>query len=400
MKKSLIALAALSAFGTAAQAQSSVQVYGLLDTSTGSTETRTVADGAAQTKTKTSGPGSIANGALAGSRLGFRGAEDLGGGLSATFNIEYQLQTAVGGITTGDGVAARTSTVGLTDKAMGTLEVGRQTTGIHSVIAGLNPLGGSNMAGDASYSAATRLHTTEVRTNGLVYKSPTINGFNARVDYAYGVTAETETANSGSKSDNLGLSVNYAAGNLKVSAGTHKTDTKNALRSAVNGLDSSAATTTSTAASNIVQPISAITAAADETKATVNVVAAQYLIGKTTLFGLYGTRKVETEASSVFAQSAKAKQTQIGVSYPVTAALTLSGIYGEGETQGASAVANNRDTKSYLAAAVYSLSKRTNVYAAYGYEQSKLAVDTASSSIDDGDYVKTKQVQVGLRHSF
>jgi predicted porin len=393
MKKSLIALAALSAFATAAQAQSSVTVYGILDTGTGSTETKTRADSAADTITKTTGLGSIANGALTGSRLGFRGAEDLGGGRSATFNLELQLQTAVGGITTGDGVAARTSTVGLSDKNLGTIELGRQLTGIHGVITAFNPLGGSNMAGDAGYSSATRLHATEVRANGFVYKSPTINGFNFRADYSYGVTGETQAADSGSKSDNLGLSVNYANGPLRLAAGTHKTETKNAL---VTGL--AAITATDTAVGRTA--VTAVTGANDQSEATVNVVSGGYKIGNVDLFALYGTRKVETEASSAFAQSAKSKQMQAGISYPVTQALRLSAIYGEGEMQGASSVANNRDTKSYLMAAVYSLSKRTNLYAAYAYEEAIVKTDTASSSIDDGDYVKTKQVQFGVRHSF
>ncbi len=394
MKKSLIALAALSAFATAAQAQSSVSVYGILDTGTGSTETTTRADSAADTYTKTTGLGSIANGALTGSRLGFRGAEDLGGGRSATFNLELQLQTAVGGVTTGTGVEARTSTVGLSDKKLGTLEIGRQLTGIHSVITGFNPIGGSNMAGDLSYSATTanvtaatstasvahsnnaRLHATEVRTNGFVYKSPTMGGFNFRADYTYGVSGETSTADVGSKSDNVGFSVNYANGPLKVAAGTHKTEVKNALSGTV------------------------VTAANDQFDASINVVAAQYVVGKTTLFGLYGTRKVNQEASSVLSQAAKVKTSQAGISYPVTAALTLSGIYGEGSIEGANSVTNKRDTKSYLVNAVYSLSKRTNVYTAYGYEEAVVKSDTSSTSIDDGDYVKTKQFQVGVRHSF
>jgi len=80
MKKSLLALAALTAFAGAASAQSSVTLYGRVDLSIGK------------------GPGSdakqMANGS--GSRLGFRGVEDLGGGLSAIFNIEHRFNADTG----------------------------------------------------------------------------------------------------------------------------------------------------------------------------------------------------------------------------------------------------------------------------------------------------------------
>ena len=87
MKKSLIALAALATVATAAQAQSSVAVYGLLDAGVSSNFT---ANSSGQTLT------AAANGILATSRLGFRGTEDLGGGLKANFNLESGLNPMTG----------------------------------------------------------------------------------------------------------------------------------------------------------------------------------------------------------------------------------------------------------------------------------------------------------------
>ena len=72
MKKSLIALAALGAFAGAASAQSSVTLFGILDTGI-----RAVKNGDGGTVK------SLTNDGLAASRLGFRGEEDLGGGLKA-----------------------------------------------------------------------------------------------------------------------------------------------------------------------------------------------------------------------------------------------------------------------------------------------------------------------------
>ena len=91
MKKSLLAVAAMGAFATAAQAQSSVTVYGILDVGyIGSNQvlaanTANATSGQAITKTTAGGIGS---GAESTSRLGFRGTEDLGGGSSAFFTLE------------------------------------------------------------------------------------------------------------------------------------------------------------------------------------------------------------------------------------------------------------------------------------------------------------------------
>ncbi len=80
MKKSLLALAALTAFAGAASAQSSVTLYGRVDLSVG--------------KNIGSDAKFLANGS--GSRFGVRGVEDLGGGLSAIFNIEHRYDADTG----------------------------------------------------------------------------------------------------------------------------------------------------------------------------------------------------------------------------------------------------------------------------------------------------------------
>jgi len=81
MKKSLIALAALAASG-AVMAQSSVTLYGNVDVAFGNHKTES-RDGTAFTKSS-----GVMDGSWAGSRLGFRGTEDLGGGLKASFTVE------------------------------------------------------------------------------------------------------------------------------------------------------------------------------------------------------------------------------------------------------------------------------------------------------------------------
>lgn len=107
MKKSLLALAVLGAFAGAASAQSSVTVYGTLDLAFAKdigTDDNAIADNT-------------------GSRLGFRGVEDLGGGMKALFGIEHRFNPDTGSANANfwNGY----STVGLATP-YGTVNLGRQ----------------------------------------------------------------------------------------------------------------------------------------------------------------------------------------------------------------------------------------------------------------------------------
>jgi predicted porin len=93
MKKSLIVLAALGAFTSVASAQSSVTLYGRLDLSVNK---------ATGTDQKNMSNGS-------GSRFGVRGVEDLGGGLSAFFNLEHRFDADTGAQSAGPVAASATS---------------------------------------------------------------------------------------------------------------------------------------------------------------------------------------------------------------------------------------------------------------------------------------------------
>ncbi len=118
MKKSLLALAVLSAFAGAASAQSSVTIYGLLDLAitkgNGGTSGNPGANGLSTAYLMKQS---------AASRLGFRGSEDIGGGWSAQFQFEHRF-------TPDDGVAATPfwaarSYVQITNAAVGSVYMGR-----------------------------------------------------------------------------------------------------------------------------------------------------------------------------------------------------------------------------------------------------------------------------------
>jgi len=117
MKKSLLALAVLGAFAGAASAQSSVTLFGIVDLNA-----RYVKNGDVNVK-------SLGTDGINSSRLGFRGVEDLGGGLKAGFHLEAGLSPDVGGTGGGNGLSAnvffnRRSTVSLLG-SFGEVRLGR-----------------------------------------------------------------------------------------------------------------------------------------------------------------------------------------------------------------------------------------------------------------------------------
>jgi predicted porin len=117
MRKSLLALAVLGAFAGAASAQSSVTVYGRVDLSVGK-------------KMGTDDKG-IFNGS--GNRLGFRGIEDLGGGLMALFDIEHRFEADTGAQTNPASFWQARSVVGLRG-GFGQITLGREYTSTHSLV--------------------------------------------------------------------------------------------------------------------------------------------------------------------------------------------------------------------------------------------------------------------------
>jgi len=111
MKKSLLALAVLGAYAGVASAQSSVTIFGVVDLSINN-----IKNGDLRTT-------SMQSNQLNSNRLGFRGFEDLGGGLGAGFWIE-------GAMSNENGQAAgqtwqRRSTVSLISQAAGEIRLGR-----------------------------------------------------------------------------------------------------------------------------------------------------------------------------------------------------------------------------------------------------------------------------------
>lgn len=206
MKKTLIALAAVAAT-SAAFAQSSVTLFGNIDMGVRQTKT----DGVSLTE--------LTNNLISSSALGFRGVEDLGGGLKAGFHLEGDIAGDVG---TSAGLQfQRRSTVSLMG-GFGELRLGRDYTPTfwnHTVFDpfGTNGLGTSVSMFGTAYGAATGpAGATLVRSNNTIgYFLPAMGGLYGQ--FQYGIK---EVAAGNSASDTAGLRIGYRAGPLDIAVAT------------------------------------------------------------------------------------------------------------------------------------------------------------------------------------
>jgi predicted porin len=117
MKKSLIAIAILGAFSSAAMAQSSVTIYGDLDSAVRFTTNENTTGGHQL---------SLGNGIFENSRLGFKGSEDLGNGTAAVFDLEAGFNIGNGQSADQGQLFGNQSWVGLKNNTFGEVDAGRQ----------------------------------------------------------------------------------------------------------------------------------------------------------------------------------------------------------------------------------------------------------------------------------
>jgi len=212
MKKSLLAVAAMTAFAGAAQAQSSVTVYGILDVgyvgynTAVSTNTASAGTGNGLLKTQSS---SIGQNAESTSRLGFKGSEDLGGGTQAIFTIEMGLTPQSGNLSgspatnpkydlqqttnsSGAAIDNRQAFAGLHKNGWGSVTMGRQYTLVFNSVAATDAAGMNNMAGDAVYGGFSNAAAgpnyylegfTNRADNTLILSSDKFAGFSGSAAY-------------------------------------------------------------------------------------------------------------------------------------------------------------------------------------------------------------------------
>ncbi|WP_025136375.1 porin [Achromobacter sp. DH1f] len=188
MKKLFVAAAATALSG-AASAQSSVTLYGLIDTGIGYANVDgTYTDPATGRRTSidNSRIGST-TGTTAGSRWGLRGKEDLGDGLYAVFQLESGFDSRNGSSLQNNRLFGREATVGLGSAEWGEIRLGRQYNVAARYFSGM--FGSSFGGGFNQLSTGAGLGFSSayyVRYDNLVvYETPSLGGFKAAVGYAF-----------------------------------------------------------------------------------------------------------------------------------------------------------------------------------------------------------------------
>ena len=335
MKKSLLALAVLGAFAGAVSAQTSVTVYGIVDA------------GLNRVDTGVTTTNKLDSGLQSGSRLGFKGAEDLGGGTSAIFALENGFSVDTGTAGQGGRLFGRQAWVGL-NGGFGAVKFGRQNTPLRGAVEAIDPFR-IGLAGDALRVLASGLITTPTgslvnadRTDNTInYSISGLGGFSGQAAYSFGEVAGSNKANRA-----LGLGLGYANGPLNVQFAYHDYNVTTA-------------------------------AGVDTLDARTAFLGGTYNFGVLTAHLAYADNKIDTNTAPT--TSAKNTNWLAGVTVPFGAS-TVMASYIRNNLKDVSNANSNQIAVGYT----YAMSKRTNLYTSY----SRTANDSAVK-LNAGDFGKT-----------
>ena len=331
-KSSRLLLATLAVLSTsAAFAQSSVTIYGRVNTSV---EHQKTGDSTATV---------MQNNA---SRIGFRGVEDLGGGLKAGFVLESGFNSDTG-TSDGRGFFARQSEVNLSGN-FGEVRLGRWTAPSYFATADYISMHNHDTGTSSDAFYAYVMNDVATNSNSIAYKTPTFGGFN--LEASTGLN-EKNKAKYGNKNI-YDLAANYEAGPLALGLGATKFDQSNQF--AVRGL---------------------------------------YKIGSNFLLGAYVQRSKNWGFDQVTSSTGGSRT-----------AYRLSGAYLMGASEfhlnvgRAGKMKNFADSQAmqYTLAYNYNLSKRTKVYAFYTKVNNKDGASYMSGAAGE-DF---SSIAVGVRHNF
>lgn len=345
MKKLNLALVLAGALAGAAQAQSAVEVYGIADVGF----VREIGNVGASV----AGGNKLSSGAQSGTRLGFKGKEDLGNGLNALFVLETGIAADAGGFNQGNKAFGRQSFVGLQGD-FGTLTLGRQYTSYFLTLNQVADPFASGLAGNAQnlmLPGAGNTITNSDRAirmdNAIKYVSPILENFSAEIAYGFG-----EVAGNSDASRVITGSVGYDSKPLNVRLAYYEknnaTDTAN-LKSTL--------------------------------------LAANYDFEVAKLFAAF--------ADNDWVGQGKTRNYLLGATVPFGAHKLIAS-YIRADGRGTNAA---NDADQWGIGYTYSLSKRTNLYAAYGYiSNDGAATYTVGNNSENG--TSNKAFNLGVRHVF
>jgi len=342
-----------------AQAQSNITIYGIVDAAIVGER-----GGSGGSVTK------VTSGAASASRIGFRGTEDLGNGMSAFFTLETGSKIDTGELDASNTIFNRQAFVGLKTKA-GSVALGRQYTPYHLTLTAVADPFGTGYAGTSKNLFPD--NGTNVRTsNTITYASPVVQGVNVELAYSLGEQSESSAGRQ------FGGAIGYASGPLT-------------LRLAYNSKNSDVAANGTTPAVN-----------RDLGRNTL--LGGNYDLKWAKLYFAYGVDKGYNSAplgnpNNPFGgvrptASVDGRDILLGFSAPAgPGTLLFSTMHKDDRT------AFNQDASSWGLGYLYALTKRTGLYAAYAHIDNKngagytVANNTESGSGNTG-------YNLGIRHTF
>ena len=374
MNKKLIALAIASAISAPAMAATgNVDIYGLLSVGVDSVQNgdASLDTTPATTTHNTNRVGRFSDYA---SRIGFKGSEDLGNGLSAIWQIEQQINVDNGSGAFG-GANLRNTFVGMKSKDLGTVLGGRYDTPYKVATGRLDPfadtMGDYNGVVGAANRVAAGSYFDQRPSNVVDYISPSWSGLSVAAAYAFGAETAVNNVATTDKNANLySLAAMYDAGPLFLSAAYEKQNFGSTGVGTFAGLPN--------------------------TDQSAYKIGAGYSIMDFTLGALYektkdnfGTGGANALGHSTWYLSGKY---QMG-------AVALKAAYGKANSNATA----DSGAKLYTVGADYSFSKRTTVYALYTQikNDSNAAYNFAyngASGIGAGD--KPSGFSLGMKHAF
>ena len=366
MKKTLIALAVLGAAAGVAHAQSNVTIYGIVDTGF----------------IKKSGH-DVEMGENVNNRIGFRGVEDLGSGMKATFELERRFNLNDGTIKDSDHDWDGAANVGLKGDSWGAVRLGRVNEITTETIRKFDPFYQYGVAGmfDSTQRSA-RIDNT------IRYDSPNWSGFHFGASYSLGDNMDKESRsgdativkNAGADNDGYGIMLGYDNGPLAlVGNWSRLADSKD---STVWNLG--AAYRFGDAKVELVY---------QQTKDNGWAVGKERSWKSTDFLDWVGKNSTENWAG---VDTLKEKQWLLGLEWKLgPGRLNASAQWMEVEANGGNV--SDKDIYKYAVGYTYDLSKRTSLYGnlAYtDYEDEEVA--RVFGDVEDGTY----GVQVGITHKF
>ena len=344
MKKSLLALALAGAFTTPAFAQTNLTIYGIADIG------YTYFDNGVDSTSR------LDSGIQSGSRIGFRGSESLGGGLSAIFTLEngFNLDTGTFGQPTATGATrlfGRQAFVGLSS-GFGAVKLGRQYNPIRNVVDTIDPF---NLGLAGNMSNVFNVYGDRA-DNTINYSLPAtvmgVSGVKGEIGYSFG-----EQPESTSLGQQWGGSIGYSGGPFEVWLAYHDQNL--------------------------------LTGTADAGNAKTAFLGGTWDFRVVKLHAAYAKNEGET-ATGI--DAVDSEDGMLGISAPIGPGRILASYIHRKDD-----LVSARDADQWAIGFTWDLSKRTNLYTSYGQTKNDGAGTLGGAVVPGED---PSVFNVGIRHRF